>query len=94
MILQRTDAFVPLTTQPVSAEKREFRATVISQDKSSAPFESLNPASPTGAAQKKLCEPHLTVHRDGNRITGIRIQCTCGQVMDVACVYEEPSSPA
>ena len=43
--------------------------------------------SPPG---KKFCEPRVSVQRDGDRVTNIRIQCTCGQMMDIACVYDEP----
>jgi hypothetical protein len=30
----------------------------------------------------------LSMQRDGDRITNIRIQCSCGQVMELACVYD------
>jgi hypothetical protein len=38
---------------------------------------------------KKNCEPQVLLQRDGDRITSIRIQCSCGQVMDLACDYGE-----
>jgi hypothetical protein len=53
-------------------------------------LDSLRPAPLHGAnGDKKSCEPRVTVQRDGNRVTHLRIQCTCGQVMDLACVYDE-----
>ena len=39
---------------------------------------------------KKNCEPRVMLQRDGERITNIRIQCSCGQVMDLACDYGDP----
>ena len=36
---------------------------------------------------KKNCEPQVLLQRDGDRVTNIRIQCSCGQVMDLACDY-------
>ena len=36
---------------------------------------------------KKNCEPQVMLQRDGERITSIRIQCSCGPVMDLACDY-------
>jgi hypothetical protein len=51
-------------------------------------LEMLRPAA-LGGAEKKPCEPRVTVQRDGDRVTHLRIQCTCGQIMDLACVYEE-----
>jgi len=91
----RTESFVPLTDAPVSDERREFRVTVIPQSEQSQIFQSLEqlapvPASPMSA---KNCEPRVSVQRDGDRVTGIRVQCSCGQVMDVACLYEESSKP-
>jgi hypothetical protein len=41
-------------------------------------------------AEKKIGEPRVTVQRDGDRVTHLRIQCTCGLVMDLACVYDAP----
>ena len=53
-------------------------------------FHSLEPLRPAARnGEKKSCEPRVTVQRDGARVTHLRIQCTCGQVMDLACVYEE-----
>jgi hypothetical protein len=51
-------------------------------------LEQLRPAALNGA-ETKPCEPRVTVQRDGNRVTHLRIQCTCGQTMDLACVYDE-----
>jgi hypothetical protein len=30
----------------------------------------------------------VSLHRDGDRISGIHIECSCGQVIDLACVYQ------
>jgi hypothetical protein len=56
-------------------------------------LEQLRPAAHPGA-ETKPCEPRVTVQRDGNRVTHLRIQCTCGQIMDLACVYDEPPPAA
>jgi hypothetical protein len=96
MTLLRTESFVPLTAAPVSDERREFRVTVIPQSEQSRTFQSLEQLAPAPTApsnHKKSCEPRVSVQRDGDRVTSIRIQCTCGQVMDVACLYEESPKP-
>jgi len=68
---------------------------VIPQTGSSQPFQTLEQVA-AGATEnaplhaKKNCEPRLSLQRDGGRITNIRIQCTCGQMLELACVYEEP----
>ena len=88
----RTESFVPLTAAPVSGERREFRVAVIPQSEQSRTFQSLEQLAPAPAESsnhKKICEPRVSVQRDGDRVSSIRIQCGCGQVMDVACLYEE-----
>lgn len=35
------------------------------------------------------CEPRVSIQRDGDRVTSIHIQCGCGQVIDLACVYDD-----
>ncbi len=99
MTLQRTESFVPLTAAPVDAGRREFHVAVISQDAPARSFHALETPSATAgegfsAGGKKLCEPRLSVQSDGDRVTSIRVQCTCGQVMDLACVYDVPPPAA
>jgi hypothetical protein len=31
--------------------------------------------------------PVVTLQREGERVTGIRIECGCGQVIELACSY-------
>ncbi len=94
MTLPRTEPFVPLTSATPSRENREFRVTVIPQNGPPQPFQTLEQIA-SGAAEgsspigKKNCEPRLSLQRDGERVTNIRIQCTCGQTLDLACVYDE-----
>jgi hypothetical protein len=95
MTLQRTESFVPLTAASPSGDNREFRVTVIPQPVLAQPFQTLENgalAAVKGVSQngKKICEPRLSLQRDGERVTNIRIQCACGQMMDLACVYDEP----
>ena len=32
-------------------------------------------------------KPNVTLQRDGDRVTQIRIQCVCGQVIELYCLY-------
>lgn len=97
MTLLRTESFVPLTTRPASSEPREFHVTVAPQTANLRPLPSANGGLNGGAnggsnggghSQQKTCEPRVSLQCDGDRITGIRVQCGCGQVMDLACVYD------
>ncbi len=94
MTTPQTNQFVPLVATAPSAERREFQITVIPQKDQPQPFQSLEKTMPVAGewtAFKRNCEPHVSVQRDGGRITSIRIQCTCGQTIDLACVYDESS---
>ena len=99
MTLLRTEAFVPLTTVPTAGENLEFRVTVIPQAEQAQPFQTLEQVASAATETltpigRKNCEPRLSLQRDGERITNIRIQCSCGQIMDLACAYEEtPKTP-
>jgi hypothetical protein len=51
----------------------------------SAPAKIEIPA-PTSAAN--ACgKPTVTLQRTGDIVSGIRVQCGCGQVVDLNCVY-------
>jgi hypothetical protein len=98
MTLQKTDSFQPLTTATAGDKSREFRVTVIPQTESVPGFKNLAQIGATEAADgavgaRKNCEPQLFLQRDGDRIAGIRVQCSCGQVMELACVYDEAVKP-
>jgi hypothetical protein len=45
------------------------------------PVATAQPAPPTAKA------PTVTVEREGDLIKSIRIECACGQVHELACVY-------
>ena len=32
-------------------------------------------------------EPVVTLQREGDRVTGIRVECGCGQVIELTCSY-------
>ncbi len=45
----------------------------------------------SGGGEKRIGEPRVTIQRDGDRLTHLRIQCPCGQIMDRARVYDPPA---
>jgi len=109
MTSQPSESFVPLTAAPAPPAAREFRVAVLNSNGTNGPvngngaekrtafqaLEPLRPAARNGASgEKKPCEPRVTVQRDAGRVTHLRIQCTCGQIMDLACVYDEVPSTA
>jgi hypothetical protein len=88
--------FVPLTAvAPKSGERQEYSVTVLAQSERTETFKLLESA-PTAAAaggaavrHGKTCEPQVAIQREGDQVSGIRIQCGCGQVIELACVYKE-----
>jgi hypothetical protein len=44
------------------------------------------PATPPPPAQN-CASPKVTLQKQGEVVTGIRIQCGCGQVIELSCVY-------
>jgi hypothetical protein len=42
-------------------------------------------AAPTPPAPAAGAEPIVTLERDGQRITRIKVQCCCGHVIELAC---------
>ena len=97
MTPQKPESFVPLTTATPAGGQREFRVTVLPEAAQARPFKSLEPpaAGSAGSAANpgNSCEPHVSIQREGDRITNLRVQCTCGQIMDLACVYETAAKP-
>jgi hypothetical protein len=96
MTLQTTDSFLPLTSASSSDQSREFRIAVIPQADTAPGFKNLAQMNTAESANsstsdRKNCAPRLSLQRDGDRITSIRVQCSCGQVIDLACVYDNAS---
>jgi hypothetical protein len=84
----QTDQFVPLIAAMPSAEKREFQINIIPQGQQTQAFQSMESSAQAGRTSKN-CEPTLSVQRDNGRISRIQIQCSCGQTIDLECLYQE-----
>lgn len=41
----------------------------------------------TGERPNKCNQPEIILQRDGDRVTQIRIQCGCGQIIELGCQY-------
>ena len=91
----QTEPFVPLTTAaPKSGERQEYSVTVLAQSERTQAFkllESMPAGTTSGAAVRhgKSCDPRVSLQREGDHVTGIHIQCGCGQTIDLACAYQE-----
>lgn len=88
------DAFVPLMPVVTSAGGTTARATLLPRDTvpGVAPAVGSVASSASGEtpARAGARPPRVSVQRQGDVVTGIRIECACGHVIDLACVYPEP----
>ena len=86
------ESFVPFDPLPPSGQKSDGTAPglkVVPKGEADPSFSPLQPPASAhvhtaaGAARK----PVVTLQREGERITGIRVECACGQVIELACSY-------
>lgn len=90
------DEFVPFFDLPIAQNAdlklnegnahQEFHA-MIPTPTSLAPSTSSSSQTPLGSSTSHLTHPLVKLIREGDKIKQIRIQCTCGQVIELDCVY-------
>ena len=86
-----TSKFVPLLpTAPASAGP----GRAVDSAMASAAFMALapSPASQLAGAcahapVQSSTKPIVTLRRDGDRVTHVRVECACGQVIELECAY-------
>jgi hypothetical protein len=78
-----TESFVPLV--PPAAKPRE--ASFASMPFNGAAPTASDASKPAGLGTEACANPVVTLQRNGEVVSGIRIQCGCGQVIDLACAY-------
>ena len=83
------DTFVPLAPVAKSAAGNgngfaplEFRAAPPAAD-GKAP----NGATTPSRSPQNCAAPKVTLQRQGDMVTSIRVECPCGQVIELNCVY-------
>lgn len=69
--------FVPLSTATAPAPRASFQPAV--------PKAATPPPSPK--QHEAHGEPKVTFERQGDTITHIRVECVCGQVIELKCQY-------
>ena len=82
------EPFLPLSRSPVSSRNRsEFQVTIVNQAEALQPFQPLGQGGKAGSGGPG--EPCVSLQRVGDHVSAIRIQCSCGQVIELACVYDQ-----
>ncbi len=84
------EPFIPLSAALQSRSKRAtFQTAAMALAEAPQPLFQAEAGSPGSASQPGHCEPRVLLQRDGERVSGIRIQCACGQIIELACVYPD-----
>lgn len=93
MSLPLNEPFVPLSNGATAKGKREdFRVLIATRPEAARPLrDSATPSSADSAtrAPRQPCEPRVTLQKEADRVTGIHIECSCGQIIDLNCTYQD-----
>ena len=86
------DRFRPLASKLNPAgEDDVFGLTILPKAKAEEKFSAVRPQSapvPTANhTHTETVEPVITLKREGDRVTVIEVQCSCGQVIELKCDY-------
>jgi hypothetical protein len=82
------EPFVPLSAGPSRPGNPEAHfVQIVSQPGPMQSFKPLTSDHPSSQPFTKACDPRVSIQRSGDQVTGIRIHCGCGQVIDLACIY-------
>jgi len=87
-----TEPFVPFgpgTAAGVKSAGATANLKVVPKDSAASfsPFQPTPGAHAHGPASGGTGEPTVTLQKEGEKIVGIRVECACGQVIELACSY-------
>jgi hypothetical protein len=85
-----SEQFIPLLV-PASLSKDPGFASLtlaaVTQAPAAQAFKSLIPASADQPHNSEACsKPTVTLQREGDAVSGIRIECGCGNVIELTCL--------
>jgi hypothetical protein len=85
----RDDSFVPLTPAVLPGNRLgDARVKIIPQAQKVEPFRPLTTSVAGQSSAGSSSEPRVAVQREGDRVSSIHVQCSCGRVIELACVYD------
>jgi hypothetical protein len=87
-----SDSFIPFSQhRPAAAREEPFRLKILAKAQQTRPFQPLPDDAPSPADRpeepRHAHEPKVTLHHEGDRVTRIEVQCSCGQRFELDCVY-------
>jgi hypothetical protein len=82
-----SDSFSPLFAGRSSGQGQRFRVQVVNAGALAAASPPSAPAPAAHASCDPAKAPRVSLEKNGDTVTGIRIDCGCGQVIQLECVY-------
>lgn len=87
-----TEPFVPFGPGTLAGAKSAGGAAslkVVSKETAQtfSPFQPTPGGHVHGAVLAGSGQPAITLQKEGDKIVGIRVECACGQVIELACSY-------
>ncbi|MGA2747708.1 MAG: hypothetical protein ABSG59_02950 [Verrucomicrobiota bacterium] len=82
------DTFIPLTGATATAGGRSVTELKVLPQAEATNFQPMTTVGASSSATKACAGPSVTLQRRGDEVSAIRIECGCGQVIELACVYE------
>lgn len=86
------DQFVPFNPLPNTGSREAGSPPslkVVPKTEAGAAFAPLTASTSAHAhsAAHAASKPVVTLQREGDRVTSIRVECGCGQIIELACSY-------
>jgi hypothetical protein len=79
-----SQGFIPLHSKAASVAATPFRLERIPYTEAPGAFSALAPAPTADPADHAV---EVDLQREGDRVTGARIRCRCGRVVDLAFTF-------
>ena len=83
------DTFVPLVRSAAPMRQTPFPTLLVKIVRDvEAPLAVPSAAAPSPAKTAgPAAEPKITLVKDGEAVTGVHVQCSCGKVIELVCDY-------
>jgi len=81
------DSFTPLVPLHNGSRETTVAATAFQGLGVVAATVEVSATKTNGNHSQECSDPVVSVQRSGDSVISIRVQCGCGQVIDLACVY-------
>jgi hypothetical protein len=91
-----SDSFVPLFAKgpngnEPAVEFSRLKLRTAPAAPAALPRANPTPAAPATPVEGQNCQSHaapkVTLQKEGEKVTGIKIECSCGQIILLDCVY-------